>query len=162
MVAAIAIAGCAGAQAPISAGGSTLANPSSHIRALDASTEVNIQNAWTGSIAGTAPSSLCWSIVPSLPIVGAGDTAGPVSITYKASTTCPIPAGIDISYGPAAFTGPTCTFNVVYDVNFSFSITQGTNTACSIKYPPLGINAIFVYAQDASGSGHVVRPVRMH
>jgi hypothetical protein len=34
----------------------------------------------------------------------------------------------------------------VFDVNFSFSVTQGTGTNCSIKYPPT-ISAIFDYSQ---------------
>lgn len=155
----IAIAGCGSSQVSPSASNAT--SLSSHARSLEASTEVDISNDWTSSIAGTAPSSLCWSIVPALPILGAGDTDGPITITYKTSTTCPIPASIGVTYGPAAFTGPQCTFNVVYDVNFTFSVTQSTNTACTIKYPPLGVNAIFVYAQNASGSGHGVHPARI-
>lgn len=161
VLAATAIAGCA-TQAPVSSSGSALPNAPGHARPLDASTEVDISNDWTASIAGTAPSSDCWDITPPLPIVGAGDTDGPITITYKPSTYCPIPASIGVAYAPAAFTGPKCTFNVVYDVSFSFSATQGDNTACSIKYPPLGINAIFVYAQSGSESTHVVNPARMH
>jgi hypothetical protein len=51
---------------------------------------------------------------------------------------------------------------VLFDAHFSFSVTQGTNTTCNIVYPPEGVNAIFVYNQGASGSGHAVHPARMH
>jgi hypothetical protein len=91
--------------------------------------------------------------ISSLPVVGAGSVAGPVNITYNASTTCPIPASTGIAYGPAAVSGHRCTFNVLYDVNYSYSVTQGTGTACSIEYPP-SISGLFVYNQ--------ITPSRVH
>jgi hypothetical protein len=83
-----------------------------------------------------------------------------VTITYNASTLCGIPASAGISYSPAAFIGPRCTFNVVFDVNFSFSVTQGTGTDCSIKYPPT-ISAIFDYDQITPTRVRSNRPASM-
>lgn len=118
----------------------------------DPSTQVDIQNNWTASIAGSG-SANCWTISPGLPIVGAGDTAGPITLTYSFTTGCPIPSALGITYGPAAVTGQRCTFYTTYNASgFSFSVTQTGNTACSIKYPPT-VSAIFSYAQKAPRSG---------
>jgi hypothetical protein len=160
--AAFAVTGCGAAQAPLSPSGSTVTNVSRHVGPLDgASTEVDIQNDWTAAIAGSG-SADCWTISPGLPIVDAGDIAGPITLTYHASTSCPVPSSLGISYGPAAVTGPRCTFNVVYDAHFSFSVMQSVMTACTIEYPPEGVNAIFTYAQITPGSGHAVRSPQMH
>lgn len=154
-VLAIAIAallvGC-GAQQGLSAANSTAANGTPYATHLtDPSTQVDIQNNWTASIAGSGSAS-CWTISPGLPIVGAGDTAGPITLTYTFTTGCPIPSALGITYGPAAFTGERCTFYTTYNASgFTFSVTQSGNTACSIKYPPT-ISAIFSYAQKTSGS----------
>ncbi|MGA8576058.1 MAG: hypothetical protein WB609_10335 [Candidatus Cybelea sp.] len=144
---AIIIAGCSSAQAPISPTGSS-ANMSRYGGPLTgASTEVDIQNNWIAAIAGSG-SSDCWTISPGLPIVGAGDTAGPITLTHTTSPSCGIPSGLAITYGPAAATAEKCTFNTVYNASgFTFSVTQTQNTACTIKYPPNGVNAIFDYAQ---------------
>ncbi len=156
-VAALGLAGCSGSQAPFAPSGPGATPLARHPVPLEgASTEVDIQNDWTASIAGSG-SEDCWTISPALPIVGSGDTAGPIKLTYRPSTSCGVPSGIGISYGPAAVTGERCTFTVVYDVNFSFSVAQSSNTACSIKYPPNGVSAILVYAQNASGSSRVER-----
>jgi hypothetical protein len=153
------VAGCGSAQVPSSSSGAA-ANVSHRVGPLDdPSTEVDIQNNWTAAIAGSG-SADCWTISPSLPIVGAGDTAGPITLTY--TPLCPTPSALPISYGPAATTGERCTFNVSYTPSgFSFSVTQSDNTACKIEYPPNTINAIFVYAQKPLGSGNAVRSARM-
>jgi hypothetical protein len=150
VAAALAIAGCGGSQASTS----TLAPGAipNHVRPATATVQVDIRNDWTASIAGNTTASSCWTI-SSLPVVGAGSVAGPVDITYNASTTCPIPASTGISYGPAVVSGHRCTFNVLYDVNYSYSVTQGTGTACSIEYPP-SISGLFVYNQ--------ITPSRVH
>jgi hypothetical protein len=144
VAAALAIAGCGGSQASTSSP-STLGAIPNHARPATATVQVDIRNDWTASIAGNTTASSCWTI-SSLPVVGAGSVAGPVDITYNASTTCPIPASTGISYGPAVVSGHRCTFNVLYDVNYSYSVTQGTGTACSIEYPP-SISGLFVYNQ---------------
>lgn len=150
VAAAFLIAGCGAAQGPLAPSGPAIANRSHNVKPLDgASTEVDIQNSWTASIAGSG-SADCWTISPGLPIVGAGDIAGPVTLTYSPSTICGVPSAIAISYGPAAFTGAKCTFYVTYDVSFSFSVTQSGNTDCSIEYPPVGVNAILTYDQKAT------------
>ncbi len=117
------IASCGAAQAPVSATGST-ANMSRRGGPLaGASTEVDIQNNWIASIAGSG-SSDCWTISPGLPIVGAGDTAGPLTLTHTTSPSCGIPSGLAITYGPAATTGEKCTFNTVFNASgFTFSVT---------------------------------------
>lgn len=146
------IAGCGAAQGPISPSASNVSNLSRHVGPLDgASTEVDVHNGWTAQIAGSG-SSDCWSISPALPLVNPGDTDGPVTLTYHASTSCGVPSGIGITYGPAVSTGPTCTFNVVYDARFTFSVTQSARTDCTIAYPPYGVNAIFNYAQITTGA----------
>jgi hypothetical protein len=138
--------GC-GAQPGLSAANSAAISSSPHTtRLADPSVQVDIQNNWTASIAGSGSAS-CWTISPGLPIVGAGDTAGPITLTYNFTTGCPIPSALGITYGPAAFTGERCTFYTTYNASgFTFSVTQTDNTACSIKYPPM-VSAIFSYAQ---------------
>lgn len=150
-IAALIIAGCGGAQTPISPSSSG-SNVPGRVVPLDASTQVDIRNDWTASIAGSG-SATCWTISPALPLVGAGDTAGPITLTHHTSPSCGIPSGLTVTYGPAASTGARCMFNVVYDVSFSFSVTQSSSTNCSIEYPPT-INAIFVYARLGSAMKH--------
>jgi hypothetical protein len=142
---ALIVAGCSSAQTPLSPSGSAPNNLSRHAGPLDASTQVDIQNAWIAAIAGSG-SADCWTISPGLPIVDAGDIAGPITLTYHPSISCGIPSSIGIKYGPAAVTGARCSFYVVYDVSFSFSVTQSSDTDCTIKYPPT-VSAIFTYNQ---------------
>jgi hypothetical protein len=160
VVVAALVAGCGGTQA-LSPSGSTMANTSRHAGPLDdPSTQVDIQNDWTASIAGSG-SATCWTISPALPIVGAGDTAGPINLTY--TPLCPSVSTLPITYGPAISTGPSCTFDVSYTSSgFSYSVTQSTLTDCTIVYPPNGVNAIFVYNQLGSGAKRAVRSPRVH
>lgn len=156
VVAALALAGCGGSQGSTSP--STLVAIPNHARPANATVQVDIRNDWTASIAGSTTASSCWTI-SSLPVVGAGNIAGPVDITYNASTTCPFPASTGISYGPAAVSGRRCTFNILYDVNYSYSVVQSTGTACSILYPP-SISGIFVYNQITPSHVHSTHIVR--
>lgn len=161
VTAALIVAGCGAPQNSLASPGSGVTNMSRHAGPLaDPSTEVDIQNSWTASIAGSGHAD-CWTISPSLPIVGAGDITGPITLTYHVSTSCGVPSGLGITYGPAVVAGNTCTFTTVYDVNFTFSVTQGDNTKCSIEYPPEGVSAIFTYNQKTPGSGSSMRLPRL-
>jgi hypothetical protein len=154
------LASC-GAQQGFSTASSAVSRSSYATHLTDPSTQVDVQNNWTAAISGSGSAS-CWTISPTLPIVGAGDTAGPITLTYTFTTGCPIPSALGISYGPAAFTGQRCTFYTTYNASgFTFSVTQSDNTACSIKYPPT-VSAIFSYAQKASGSGRRAPPQPHH
>jgi len=157
--AALALAGCGGGQAPLSPSSSTGTNLSHHAGPLsDPSTVVEIQNGWTGTISGSG-SADCWTIAPPLPILGAGDSSSPITLSFHVSTTCGVPSSLGITYGPFAVTGNRCTFYTVFNAGgFSYAVTQTDNTACKIVYPPNGINAIFVYAQKSSASRRTGSP----
>jgi hypothetical protein len=155
------VAGCA-AQTPFSP-----SNPSSdlsrHREPLgDPSTVIEIQNNWTGTINGSG-SAECWAISSPLPTLAAGASSGSITLTFTPSVSCGIPNSLGIAYGPAAVSGNRCTFLTVYNASgFSYSVVQSGNTACKIEYPPNGLNAIFVYAQNSSpthfrGSGDIHR-----
>jgi hypothetical protein len=155
------LTGCGAPQTAFSPSGSASTNVSRHVGPLDdPSTQVDIQNDWTAAIAGSG-SATCWTISPPLPVVGAGDTAGPITLTY--TPLCPSISTLPITYGPAISTGPSCTFDVSYTSSgFSYSVTQSALTDCRIVYPPNGVNAIFVYNQLGSGAKRAVRSPLMH
>lgn len=112
------------------------------------SAEVDIQDGWTHKIVGSG-SADCWSISPPLPKLGPDGSAGPITLTYTASTSCGLPSGIAIVYRPVGARREKCTFNVEYTASgFSFSATQTQKTDCTIEYPPFSIiNAILIYKQ---------------
>lgn len=158
VAAAFMVAGCGASQGALSPSGSN--DVSRRVSPLsDPSAQVGITNDWTAAISGSG-SAPCWTISPGLPIIGAGDSSGPITLTY--TPLCPTISTLPITYGPAASTGGRCTFNTLYSASgFSFSVVQSSVTDCKIVYPPNGLNAIFVYNQLAPGARRALFS-RMH
>lgn len=149
------LAGCgSGAQSPISPSGPAASNASHRASPLQTvSTIVGIRNDWTQKIAGSG-SAICWSISPPLPSVGPGDLSAPITLSYDIQ--CPAVSTLPITYGPASATS-SCTFNVSYTgTTFKYSVTQGSNTACTAQPSPIGrYDEILTYAQLIPGSKRV-------
>jgi hypothetical protein len=147
------LAACSGgAPAPFSPAGSASTGASHHGQPLaTVSTIVGIKNDWLQTIVGSG-SVPCWTISPKLPSVAPGNLSAPITLSYN--TLCASPANLAITYGPGPPTTSSCTFTVAYNgTSFSFSVTQGSNTACTAQPSPnTHYDEFLTYAQGPPGT----------
>lgn len=133
---------------------SSISNARHHVGPLaTVSTFVGIKNDWIQTIVGSG-SAPCWTISPKLPSVAPGDLSAPVTLSYN--TLCVTPANLPITYGPGPAATSNCTFTVAYNgTSFTYSVTQGTNTACTATPSPnTHYDEFLTYAQVPSGTTH--------